>query len=184
VSTPFTIWCTGLPSSGSSALADTIAERLHALRIPVEVLNSGRARRSQDGTPLGFTKDDRDSNVRRHGEAAARLVQDGIIAVVSAVSPYAEARAAVRETLGAFFEVYVSTPKPACIDQCTSGNWIKALNGDVRNFTGVDHPYESPSSPDVEIDLSVLAVDEGVEKLMVALRAHGYLSESPDPHAC
>ena len=164
MNTPFTIWCTGLPSSGSSALALAIADLLKDQKLPVQLLLSTALRQSNTIQPLGFSKNDRDKNVAQLGEKAHRAMKDGAVAVVAAVSPFADARNDVRQKVGAFFEVHVCTPKPACIDQCTTGNWAKALTGELRNFTGVDQPYEKPTQPDCEVDLSVLSIADGARR--------------------
>jgi adenylylsulfate kinase len=180
VRTAFTVWCTGLPSSGKSALADALAPAIMARGFQVEVINSGRMRRTPLGASLGFSKDDRDTNVRRHAFAANLLVKNGVVAIVSAVSPYATTRTAVRAELGEFAEVYVSTPKASCIDRDKDGAWAKALNGDIRNFTGVDDPYEVPTNPEVEVDLAQLSVEAAVKRIMLKLEDLGLVAPVRD----
>ena len=179
VSNGFTVWCSGLPSSGKSALADALVGQLTQRGLLVELINSGRMRRTPLGASLGCSKDDRDTNVRRHAFAAHLLVRNGVVAVVSAVSPYAATRRQIRPELGEYVEVYVSTPAAACIERDTEGNWAKALDGQSRGFTGVDDPYEAPESPEVNVDLSQLSVEAGARRVMAALERLGRIAPLP-----
>jgi len=169
VNTAFTIWCTGLPSSGKSGLADALGPAISSRGFQVEVINSGRMRRTPLGASLGFSKNDRDTNLRRHAFASNLLVKNGVVAIVSAVSPYAATRAAIRNELDRFLEVFLSTPKAACIERDVDGAWAKALNGEIRDFTGVDAPYEAPVDADVEVDLSQLSVEAAVQRVILKL---------------
>ncbi len=172
----FTIWCTGLPSSGKSALADAVVEQLRIRGLSVELINSGRMRQTPLGASLGFSRDDRDTNIRRHAFAAHLLVRNDVVAVVSAVSPFQSTRQEIRSQLGEFVEVYVSTPRAACIDRDKSGMWARALDGQVRNFTGVDGPYEPPQNPEVEVDLSQLSVEAGARRVMTTIERIGLVA--------
>ena len=136
-------------------------------------------RKTPLGASLGFSKDDRDTNVRRHAFAANLLVKNGVVAIVSAVSPYANTRAEVRAELSPFVEVYVSTPKAACIERDRDGVWAKALNGEIRNFTGVDATYEVPESPEVAADLAQLSTEGAVNRVMAKLEALGLVPAAP-----
>lgn len=171
----FTVWCTGLPSSGKSQLAEAVAAAIGARGLQTEVINSGKMRKTPLGASLGFSRDDRDTNVHRHAFAANLLVRNGVVAIVSAVSPYADTRNAVRTELEQFAEVYVSTPKSACIDRDTDGAWARALRGEIRGFTGVDDPYEVPLAPDVDVDLSQISLEAAVNRVLVALERMGLL---------
>jgi len=179
LSTGFTIWCTGLPSSGKSALADALRVQLQSRGILVDLINSGRMRKTPLGASLGFSRDDRDTNIRRHAFAAHLLVRNGVVAVVSAVSPYRATREQIRAELGDFVEVYVSTPAEACIERDTKGHWAKALDGQIRGFTGVDDPYEAPESPDVEVDLSQISIEAGVRRILTGLERLGRIAPQP-----
>jgi len=176
VSNGFTVWCTGLPSSGKSALADGLVAQLQSRGLMVELINSGRMRRTPLGASLGFSKDDRDTNVRRHALAAHLLARNGVIAVVSAVSPYRNTRTQIRAELGDFVEVYASTPAETCIERDTDGNWAKALDGQIRGFTGVDDPYEAPEAPEVEVDLSQVSAEAGVRRVLAVLERLGRIA--------
>ena len=175
----FTIWCTGLPKSGKSALAEALAPAIRGRGFQVELINSGKMRKTPLGASLGFSKDDRDTNVRRHAFAANLLVKNGVVAIVSAVSPYAATRAEIRAELDPFVEVYVSTPKAACVERDRDGVWAKALNGEIRNFTGVDASYEAPEHAEVDADLSQLSTEAAVNRVMAKLEALGLITPTP-----
>lgn len=169
----FTIWLTGLPGAGKSSLAAALAAVIRDRGLPVEVIDSGRIRDTPLGATLGFSRDDRDVNVRRHAFAASLLAKNGVVAVVAAVSPYRETRRAVRAQLGDYYEVHVSTPKAVCIERDTRGVWERALQGEIRGFTGVDDPYEAPEHPEARLDLSKLSTSEAVQRLVADLQARG-----------
>lgn len=173
----FTVWLTGLPSSGKNTLAEHVAARIRARGVPVEVLDSGKLRRGPLGATLGFTKGDRDTNVRRHAMAAQLLARNGVAAVVSAVSPYRATRDQIREQLGTFVEVHVATPRETCIAWDTTGNWARALAGELDNFTGVDDPYEAPERPEVRVDLAGVPLDRAVALVVSKLELLGYVPE-------
>ncbi len=173
----FTIWITGLPGSGKMALAKVLAERLPD---PVEIIDSAKLRASPLGASLGFSKEDRDLNCGRHAFAAKLLVRNGVIAIVKAVSPYRATRAAIRKDLVRFVEVYVSTSKEVCIERDPKGMWAKALAGEVRDFTGVDDPYEEPIDPELRVDLGALSPEEGADQVLQVLDRLGYLAYSGD----
>lgn len=175
----FTIWCTGLPKSGKSALAEALASTIRGRGFQVELINSGKMRKTPLGASLGFSRDDRDTNVRRHAFAANLLVKNGVVAIVSAVSPYAATRAEIRAELSPFVEVYVSTSKAACIERDRDGVWAKALNGEIRNFTGVDALYEAPDRPEVEADLAQLSIEGAVNRVVAKLEALGLVAPAP-----
>jgi len=172
-----TIWITGLPGSGKMALAEALAERLPE---PVEIIDSAKLRASPLGASLGFSKEDRDLNCGRHACAAKLLVRNGVIAIVKAVSPYRATRAAIRKDLVRFVEVYVCTSKETCIERDPKGLWAKALAGEVRDFTGVDDPYEEPTNPELRVDLGSLSAEEGAGLVLEVLAGLGYLAYSGD----
>lgn len=166
-----TIWVTGLPASGKRALAAAIADGLRARQQAVEVIDSGRLRRTPLGATLGFSRDDRNTNVRRHAMAAAMLTRNGVVAVVSAVSPYRATRDAIRSELGSFVEVHVNTPPEVCAERDQSGNWDRAQAGELTGFTGVDAPYEPSESPELTADLSQESVADAASRVLAFLDA-------------
>ncbi len=179
----FTLWLTGLPSSGKNTLAEHVAARIRARGLAVEVIDSGVLRRGPLGATLGFSRDERDTNVRRHALAARLLARNGVVAVVSAVSPYRSTRDEIRRELGAFVEVHISTPKETCIAWDTTGNWERALKGEIQGFTGVDDPYEAPLKPELRIDLSDLPTDQAVRLITDQLELLGYLPDQTQERA-
>lgn len=174
----FTVWLTGLPSSGKNTLAEHLAARVRARGLAVEVIESGKLRRGPLGATLGFTRDERDTNVRRHALAAQLLARNGVVAIVSAVSPYRSTRDEIRQQLGAFAEVHVATPRNVCIEWDTTGNWARALAGELPNFTGVDGPYEPPLNPELRLDLSAVPLEDALSQVLSRLEQLGFLPES------
>ena len=171
----FTVWFTGLPASGKSTLAEAVAEHIIARGLPAEVINSGKLRKTPLGASLGFSRGDRDLNVRRHALAASLLARNGVVALVTAVSPYRATRDEIRRELKDFAEVHVATPPDVCAEWDRSGLWRKALAGKLRGFTGVDDPYEAPLSPEARVDLSALSVETAAAKVVAAIEAAGLL---------
>jgi adenylyl-sulfate kinase len=165
-----TVWFTGLPASGKSTVAAAVEAQL---------VQSGRAAYRLDGDnlrhgvcgDLGFTAEDRDRNVRRTAEVARLFADAGLIALVSVVSPYAEARTFARETHERdglrFIEVFVNTPIEVCEERDPKGLYARAKAGQLPGFTGVDDPYEPPVAPDVE--LRCLDIEVAVERVLDAL---------------
>jgi adenylyl-sulfate kinase len=169
-----TVWFTGLPASGKSTVAAAVEG---------ELVRAGRAAYRLDGDnlrhgvcgDLGFTAEDRDRNVRRTAEVARLFADAGLVALVSVVSPYADARAAARELHERdglrFIEVFVNTPVEVCEERDPKGLYARAKAGKLKGFTGVDDPYEVPLAPDVELCAVDLA--SAVERVMEALDGVG-----------
>jgi adenylyl-sulfate kinase len=157
-----TIWFTGLPSSGKSTVAAAVEARLLSAGRPAYVLDGDNLRHGLNGN-LGFSPEDRAENVRRTAEVAALMADAGVVALASLVSPFRADRALAREVHESrglrFLEVWVSTPLAECEKRDTKGLYAKARAGELPGFTGVDGPYEAPSSPDLELgaDLDVEA---------------------------
>jgi adenylyl-sulfate kinase len=150
----FTVWFTGLSGAGKSTVSRLVAAELERRGLTVELLDGDAVRRHLSAG-LGFTKEDRDTNVERIGWVASRIVRAGGVVVVAAISPYREARRAARalvEEHGAFVEVHVATPLEECMQRDTKGLYARALAGEVANFTGVSDPYEEPEAPEVRLD--------------------------------
>ena len=166
----FVIWLTGLPKSGKTELAKALTVALTQSGLDVEVINSGKLRKTPIGATLGFSKTDRKTNLLRHALAANLLVQNGMIAIVSAVSPYRDIREQIRGQLPGFFEVHVATPKQACIERDTTGIWQQAVAGNIANFTGVNDPYEPPLAPEACVDLSKQSVALACQNIIAELR--------------
>jgi bifunctional enzyme CysN/CysC len=149
-----TVWFTGLPGAGKSTLARALHDLLSARGLPSCVLD-GDALREGLNVDLGFEESDRVENVRRLGEVAILLARLGHVSIVSAISPYAAGRKAVRERhlamAVAFVEVYVATPLEVCEARDPKGLYARARRGEVPSFTGISAPYEPPESPEISL---------------------------------
>jgi adenylyl-sulfate kinase len=167
-----TVWLTGLSGAGKSTIADAIAAELRHRGRRVEVLD-GDVVRENLSRGLGFSKEDRDTNIRRIGFVAELLTRNGVTVVVAAISPYREVRDEVRQRIGGFLEVYVRCSLDELIARDVKGLYRRALAGEVTNFTGVSDPYEEPLAPDVLVDSGVETVDESVARVLAAVRHYG-----------
>ncbi|HNP30005.1 MAG TPA: adenylyl-sulfate kinase [Nitrospirales bacterium] len=144
----FTIWLTGLPGAGKTTLAQLLGEEFRAIDHPVEILD-GDEIRQRFTNDLGFTREDRDENIRRIAVVAKQLTRIGSIVIVAAISPYARARRDARMKIGNFVEVFVQCPLEICIQRDPKGLYAKAKRGEVVQLTGLSDPYEEPTTPDV-----------------------------------
>lgn len=171
-----TVWLTGLPSAGKSTIARSLAGRLKAEGHRVQVLDGDEVRAALSAE-LGFSKEDRDTNVRRIGYVAGMLAAHGVTVLVPVIAPYSVSREAVRALHAAqripYLEVHVATPVETCADRDVKGLYAKQAAGDLRGLTGVDDPYEAPIDPDLKIPTQDQTVDESVEQLRALLTAHG-----------
>jgi adenylyl-sulfate kinase len=170
----FVVWLTGLSGAGKSTIAEGLAPRLRALGRRVEVLD-GDAVREHLSKGLGFSRDDRDTNVARIAWVAHLLARNGVVVIVSAISPYREAREAARRTIGDFVEVHVAPPLEECIRRDRKGLYAKALAGEIQGFTGVSDPYEPPERPELVLDTSQLDLGASLARVHETLARLGYL---------
>lgn len=170
----FTVWLTGLPCSGKSTLAASLADELRGLGHPVEVLD-GDVVRENLSRGLGFSRKDRDINVLRIAFVAQLLSRNGVAVVVAAVSPYRETREEARRRIGDFCEVHVDCPVEECARRDVKGMYAKARAGEIRDFTGVDDPYEPPTQSDVTVRTLDETVRESLDQILVRLGERGYL---------
>jgi adenylyl-sulfate kinase len=161
----FTLWFTGLPCSGKSTLAEIVARELQRLGHGVEVLD-GDVVRTHLTKGLGFSKEDRDENIRRIGFVCKLLSRHGAAAIAAAISPYRGVRDEVRGTIENFVEVYVDTPLEICIQRDVKGMYKKALAGEMKHFTGIDDPYEPPLNPEVIIHTQKETPEESAQRIM------------------
>jgi adenylyl-sulfate kinase len=141
-----TVWFTGLSGSGKSTICQGVAAELHANGVVTEVLD-GDELRKRLCRDLGFSKEDRDENIRRIGYVANLLTRNGVVVLVAAISPYRAVRQEVREMIGNFLEVYVNAPLAVCEARDPKGLYRKARAGEIHGFTGIDDPYEPPPVP-------------------------------------
>jgi len=174
----FTLWFTGLSGAGKSTLSQPVAERLRALGHRVEILD-GDVVRTNLSKGLGFTKEDRDINVRRIGFVAGLLARNGVAAITAAISPYRAIREEVRKMVtsdgAGFVEIHVHCPIEVLAERDVKGLYKKALAGEIPHFTGVSDPYEPPLAPDVVVDSSKDSIADGVERIIAKLRELGYV---------
>ncbi|MBZ0168034.1 adenylylsulfate kinase [Candidatus Methylomirabilis lanthanidiphila] len=172
----FTVWFTGLPCSGKSTLAHALKQRLGAIDLPVEILDGDEVRtRLTKG--LGFSKADRDENIRRIAYVAKLLSRARAVAIVAAVSPYREIRDEARAEITHFVEIHVDCPLEECIRRDVKGMYAKAMNGEIANFTGVSDPYEPPLRPDVTVKTGAEEVGESLAKILCRLGQLGYIPQ-------
>jgi adenylylsulfate kinase len=165
------VWLTGLSGSGKSTIARAVSEELLKKGVPVEVLD-GDAIRERFSRGLGFSKQDRDENVRRAGYVAHLLAKHGVIVLVALISPYRVARNQVREQMGGirFIEVYVNASLAVCEERDPKGLYRRARRGEIASFTGLDDPYEPPLSPDVECRTDQESVETCAQRVLIALK--------------
>ena len=174
----FTVWFTGLSGAGKSTLAERLAPALKAKGLKVEMLD-GDVVRTNLSKGLGFSKEDRDTNIRRIGFVCHLLSRNGVVAIASAISPYREVRDEVRKNIGDFIEVYVRCPIPVLAERDVKGLYKKALKGELANFTGVSDPYEEPLKPEVVVETDKETVDQSLQKIVAKLTEMGYLTAAP-----
>jgi adenylylsulfate kinase len=166
----FVLWFTGLSGAGKSTLADRLVAEFKSRGYRVELLD-GDEIRTHLSKGLGFSKEDRDTNVSRIGWVARVLARNGVIAITAAISPYAAVRDGVRgdvETEGraGFVEVYAYAPLDALVERDVKGLYKKAIAGEIKNFTGVSDPYEAPVTPEITVQTSVDTVDASVQQIL------------------
>lgn len=165
-----TVWLTGLPSAGKTTIAHGLEKRLLAEGYRVEVLD-GDVVRTHLTRGLGFSRADREENVRRIGFVAHLLSRNGVVAVASVISPYRAVRDELRELhAGRFFEVYVATPVEVCTERDVKGLYARQRAGELTGLTGVDDPYEPPLQPDAVIHTESQTLEQSVETLWQALQ--------------
>lgn len=171
-----TIWFTGLSGAGKSTIARALEAELRQQGHGLEVLD-GDIVRTNLTKGLGFSREDRDENIRRIGFVAHLLTRNGVIVLVSAISPYREIREEVRDRIDDFVEVYVDAPLAVCEDRDVKGLYKKARAGEIKQFTGIDDPYEAPLNPEVHCHTDQETIDESVAKVLAKLTELGYLSQ-------
>lgn len=172
-----TVWFTGLSGAGKSTIAARLEEVLRERGLRVECLD-GDVVRTNLSKGLGFSKEDRDTNIRRIGFVCNLLTRNGVIAIASAISPYRAIRNENRTLIGDFIEVYTSCPLEELVSRDVKGLYEKALSGEIPNFTGVSDPYEEPLDPEVVVHTDRETVEESLAKVLAALEQRGYIGQS------
>jgi adenylylsulfate kinase len=170
-----TIWFTGLSGAGKSTIAELVAAELERRGQPVEIMD-GDVVRTNLSKGLGFSKEDRDENIRRIGFVCNLLSKHGVFAIAAAISPYRAVRDEVRASArGKFLEVYVATPIDECRRRDVKGLYAKADAGEIKNFTGVSDPYEPPLNPELTLETVGETPQESAARVIEALELHGFL---------
>jgi adenylyl-sulfate kinase len=172
----FTVWFTGLSGSGKSTIAEMLFHEFQARGLKTEILD-GDVVRTNLSKGLGFSKEDRDTNIRRIAFVADLLTRNGVATICCPISPFKETRDEARALIGDFVEVYVhATVEELAQNRDPKGLYKKALAGEIKNFTGVDDPYEVPEHPEVVLDTMVESPEESLRKLLTALKGLGRIS--------
>ena len=171
----FTIWMTGLSGAGKSTLARALETALRERQRHVEVLDGDEVRENLS-KGLGFSKEDRDINIRRIGFVCELLSRNGVIAIAAAISPYRAVREEVRARILNFVEVYVECPVEVLAERDVKGLYKKALAGEIANFTGITDPYEPPASPEATVNSSTETPAESVDRIWATLEHLGLVS--------
>ncbi len=176
----FVIWFTGLSGSGKSTLAEALAPALRERGCKIEILD-GDIVRTNLSKGLGFSKDDRDTNIRRIGFVAGLLARNGVGVITAAISPYRairdENRALVEGDGGTFVEVYAAATVEQCEARDVKGLYAKARAGEITGFTGVDDPYEEPAAPEVRCETGIDSPEASLQQIIDHLEARGLLPD-------
>jgi adenylylsulfate kinase len=170
----FTIWFTGLSGAGKTTISRLVETDLFRRGLPVEVLD-GDIVRQHLSQGLGFTKADRDTNIMRIAFVSKLLTRNGVVTLVSVISPYREARELARKEIGRFVEVYVKCPLQTCIARDVKGLYRKALEGTIPAFTGISDPYEEPINPEIVLHTDRQTPEESATRVLQRLTELRYL---------
>jgi bifunctional enzyme CysN/CysC len=170
------LWLTGRSGSGKSTIANLVEKKLHAMGLHTYILDGDNVRHGLN-KDLGFTAEDRVENIRRIAEVAKLMVDAGLIVVTAFISPFRAERRMARGLLqeGEFVEAFVHAPLAVAEDRDPKGLYKKARRGEIKNFTGIDSPYEEPEAPEIRIDTTVLSPEAAAEQVLVALRERGVI---------
>jgi len=173
----FTLWFTGMSGSGKSTLAKAVQEELLERGENVEILD-GDIIRTNLSKGLGFSKEDRDINIRRVGFVCNLLTRNGACAIAACISPYTAIRDENRELIGRFVEVYCKAPIEKLIERDPKGLYKKALAGEIKGFTGIDDPYEEPEKAEIVVNTAEESIEESKQKILRTLELMGYIPAS------
>jgi adenylylsulfate kinase len=171
----FTLWFTGLSGAGKTTIAEVVEKELRAKHGKIEVLD-GDIVRTNLSKGLGFSREDRDTNVLRIGFVADLLTRNGVGVIVSAISPFKEVRDQVRRNIGeGFIEIFVDAPLEVCAERDVKGLYKKAFSGEIEQFTGVSDPYEPPVAPELHIKTDEEEPADSARRVVARLEELGYL---------
>ena len=168
------VWFTGFSGAGKSTIADALTNELKSQGCQLEVLDGDEVRENLT-KDLGFSKEDRDTNIRRIGFVAKLLARNGVIVLVPVISPYRAIREEMRTSIGSFIEVFVNAPLSVCEERDVKGLYKKVRAGKIKQFTGIDDPYEPPTNPEVECRTDLEEISQSVDKIISKLKESGYL---------
>jgi adenylylsulfate kinase len=169
-----TVWFTGLPSAGKTTIAHKLEGILRDRGHKVEVFD-GDVIRKHLCSDLGFSKAHRDENIKRIAYICKLMTRNGVVAIASAISPYRETRDYARKEIGDFLEIYVKCPLDVCKKRDVKGLYKKALNGEIKGFTGIDDPYEEPLHPELILKTHNESVEESANRVVQLLEHKGYI---------
>ncbi|MCA8920055.1 MAG: adenylyl-sulfate kinase, partial [Planctomycetes bacterium] len=177
----FTVWFTGLSGAGKSTLAEALSERFKTSALAHEILD-GDVVRTNLSKGLGFSKEDRDTNIRRIGFVANLLTRHGVPVLTAAISPYKAIREECRAMIGddKFVEIHVHAPVEVLIERDTKGLYKKAIAGEIKEFTGISDPYEEPENPHVRVRTHEQSIEESLEDIWNHLIERGFI---PNAHS-
>ena len=161
----FTVWLTGLPCSGKSTLAHHLQRTLDEIGFAVEIIDGDEVRKNLT-KGLGFSKEDREENIKRITYVAKLLTNVGAVAIVAAISPYRDSRQHAREQIGKFVEVYVDCPLQVCMERDVKGLYAKAKRGEISNFTGISDPYEAPNKAEIIVNTDKDLPHVNIERIL------------------
>ena len=171
----FCLWFTGLSGAGKTTISTRIEDELRSRRKRLEILD-GDVVRENLSKGLGFSKEDRDTNIRRIAFVADLLSRNGVPVITAAISPYKEIRDEAREMMGErFIEVYIEASVDACAERDVKGLYAKAFSGEIKEFTGVSDPYEAPENPEIVCHTEEETVEESAQKLLDYLEERGLI---------
>lgn len=173
----YTVWFTGLSGSGKSALANRLAQEIRKRGQKVDIIDGDVIRRSLS-KGLGFSKEDRDENIKRVGHVCSYLTATERVAIAACISPYASIRNRNRDLIGDFVEVYCKCSVQECAKRDPKGLYLKAFAGEIKGFTGVDDPYEAPENPEVLVETDRETIDESLAKIITKLEEMSYLPKA------
>ena len=170
----FTLWFTGLSGAGKSTIANSLEKNIKALGLKIEILD-GDVVRTHLSKGLGFSKEDRDTNIRRIGYVASLLSRNGVIVITAAISPYIDIRNEVREMHENFIEIYAKCPLEVVEKRDVKGLYKKARAGEIPQFTGVSDPYEEPINPEITVETNKETPEESAGKIFKWLKENGFI---------